>query len=259
MTPPWSRRWVRYRTWLVVFVILNLGGCSSLQLQNPFRKSTTAPVEDPAQAWQQRKQALAGFNHWEIRGRIAVQRGQKADTANMIWRRNGDEHFLEMYGPFGGGRVRITENTEQAKLVDAKGNEATGANTEELFYEQTGWRVPFAAIAFWVTGSPMPEHAYSGEVDPFGRLAELKQLDWEIDFVEHKDLEPLDLPVKVFAARPDNLDSNENVTDETTRVLKVKMIVREWILTPGSASTPLNSSINLELLAKNSSFHLPVN
>jgi len=259
MILPWTWRWVRHRIWLVVFVILHLGGCSTLPLQNPFQKSAPAPVEDPAQAWQQRKQALSGFDHWEIRGRIAVQRGQKADTANMIWRRNGDEHFLEMYGPFGGGRVRITENAGQAKLVDAKGNEATGANTEELFFEQTGWRVPFAAIAFWVTGSPMPEHAYSGEVDPFGRLAELKQLDWEIDFVEHKDLVPYDLPVKIFAARPDNLDSNETVSDETTRVLKVKMIVRDWILTPDSASTPSKSSINPELLVKNSSFSPPVN
>lgn len=259
MTPPASRRWACSQVWLAFVVVLHLGGCSTMSLQNPFQKSAPTPVDDPAQAWQQRKQVLTGFDHWEIRGRIAVQRGQKADTANMIWRRNGDEHFLEMYGPFGGGRIRITENIEQARLVDAKGNEATGVNTEELFFEQTGWRVPFAAIAFWVTGSPMPEHAYTGAVDPYGRLAVLEQLDWEIDFVEHKDLEPFDLPVKIFAARPDNLDGDENVSDETTRVLKVKMIVREWILTSDSALTPAKTSINPELLAKNSSFSLLAN
>ncbi len=259
MNPPWSGRRVRYRAWLIVVAVLHLGGCITLPLQNPFKKSAPSAVEDPAQAWQQRKQALAEFSRWEIRGRIAVQRGQKADTANMIWRRNGDKHFLEMYGPFGGGRVRITEDGGQAKLVDAKGNEATGANIEELFYEQTGWRVPFAAIAFWVTGAPTPDYAYSGEIDPSGRLAVLKQMDWEIDFVEHHDFEPLDLPVKIFAARPDNLDNDENVSDETTRVLKVKMVVREWILSPDSAFASPKSPINPELLAKNSRLYLPAN
>ncbi len=245
--------------WLVALGFLSLSGCSTLSIQSPFGKPDVTPSGDAMALWQQRKQALAELDRWEVRGRIAVQRGQKADTANMIWRRNGDEHVIEMYGPFGGGRVRITENSEQATLVDAKGNQATGANTEELFFEQTGWRVPFAAITFWVTGSPIPDHPYSGEVDPFGRLAVLKQLDWEIDFVEHDDLEPHDLPVKIFAVRPDDSGDVENTNDETERVLKVKMIVRDWILQPESAATAFNSPINRDLFAKNGDFQLLTN
>lgn len=251
MTCRWARQWA----WFIAPVFLSLGGCTVL----PWQKSTDTPDGDPAQLWQQRKQALLSFNRWEIRGRIAVQRGQKADAASMIWRRNGDEHFIEMYGPFGGGRVRITANAGQAELIDAKGNQATGANAEELFYEQTGWRVPFAAITFWVTGVPIPEYPYAGEVDPFGRLTVLKQLNWEIDFVEHREFELHDLPVKIFAARPDNLDTGENINDETTTVLKVKMIVREWQLDPESPSAASISPSKLELLAKNSGFRARVN
>jgi len=176
-------------------------------------------------AWSMRRAALSGIDAWEIRGRLAVQTAEQAETVSFVWRRNARHHEIEMFGIFGGGRVRMTEDPGRATFVDRKGATAAGTSAETLFFAQTGWHIPFDAIVHWAVGLPDPAHPYVFELDPQGRLLTLQQLGWHVSFIDYLELGAYEVPRKVFAER-------SRGDTESGGLAKVRLAIKRWQL-PG--------------------------
>jgi outer membrane lipoprotein LolB len=193
---------------LFLLAAISIAGCT-----------TTPPhkfVADPDKKWQQRKTVLSGVNNWLINGRLAVINGHESWHLSLKWQRTGDNYVLDLSGPFGTGHAQLTGSKGNVLLVDADQNYFYADSPDRLLQEVTGLRIPVKSLLYWINGIPDGNiKVDSQRIDAYGRLAELKQSDWNIRFKQYIDVERHELPQKIFI---DGFD------------LKVKIFIDEWKL-----------------------------
>ncbi len=212
------------RPLLLILAAAVLTGCA-VTPQRP-------PAADPDRAWRERLAKTSGLNHWEIKGRLGVRTHQRGGQATIVWKRDGDDHNINLYGPLGGGRAVLVETADGAEMKDTKKKTYYADNAEELLYRVAGWRVPFGAMKYWVLGLPAEQDAFEHTLDQWGRVSELRQAGWEIRFIEYRDYEGMELPRKMFLKSSLALESGGGsaaASDEDERV-EVRLVIKHWIL-----------------------------
>lgn len=181
--------------------------------------STTPPhkfVADPDKRWEQRKSELSEIKDWDLSGRIAIVNGHESWHLSMKWQRHGDKYILDLSGPFGAGHAQLTGAEGNVLLVDSDQNYFYADNPDRLLHEVTGLRMPVKSLLFWISGIPDGNvNVDNQSLDAYGRLAELKQSDWQVRFKQYVDVDQHELPQKIFI-------NGFN--------LKVKIFIDEWDL-----------------------------
>lgn len=199
--------------------------------------ATTPPPEDLSRAeslarWESARAGLATIDRWNLRGRMGVRTGPKGGSATLKWQYGPDQQEIELYGPFGGGRVIITVDADGAVLRDTKGQVIRGATASEVLYRRLGWHVPFDHLADWARGLP-GEDATDIVIDGAGRLKRLVQDNWAVEYQEYEptgeSLPGFALPVKLqVSALPGTMeiysDDGEYLGDE----LRVRVVLKRW-------------------------------
>lgn len=184
---------------------------------------------DPKSLWQQRQQLLDGFIDWELKGRLAVHADSRGDSASLIWKRNGVDQEIQLFGAFGGGRVRIVETASGAVLRDGAGQEFHGQTAEEVLYRAVAWHVPFAELGYWVRGLPAPGRHQGIGFDHGGRARQLSQLGWKIEYLEYRKFDGLELPYKIqIHALPGTVQALTTDGIEFGELLSVKLAIGYW-------------------------------
>jgi len=208
----------------VVILAAVLTGCVSAP--------PAVPAGNPAAVWQDRLEDLAGIGWWEVKGKLAVKTHKRGGQANMLWKRDGEDHNINLYGPLGGGRVILTRDSDGAVLRDNKKRVYHAPTAEELLYRVAGWQVPFQAMRFWVLGMPNPSEVYEQSIDDWGRLQTLRQAGWEVEFEEYKNFEGRELPRKFnMTALPGTQHIVDDELDENDQV-RVRVIIKRWSFQP---------------------------
>ncbi|MDH5601663.1 MAG: lipoprotein insertase outer membrane protein LolB [Gammaproteobacteria bacterium] len=195
---------------LILFLLLaiSVAGCST----TPPHKS----VADPDKKWEQRKTVLSGINHWVINGRLALINGDESWHMNLKWQRHGDMYVLDLSGPFGTGHTQLTGSKGNVLLVDAEQNYFYADSPDRLLQEVTGLQIPVKSLLYWINGIPDWNVKVDNQrLDAFGRLAELRQSDWNIRYKKYIYVKEHELPQKIF------IDGFN---------LKVKIFIDEWEL-----------------------------
>lgn len=173
-------------------------------------------------AWRAHRATVAALAGWNLKGRIAAQTGRRGGSATLLWQRRGAHSTLQLHGPFGGGRVRITVVPGRAELVDARGRVTTGASAAEALRRRIGWRVPFAQLTRWVRGLP-GDGATGIVVDRRGRVKRFTEGDWRVEYAEYAAVGGLDLPRRLtvtgLAGLGDGGDGDR---------LTVRLVVSAW-------------------------------
>ena len=153
---------------MVLVGVLLLGGCAALG-----GRSTALPalpdVELPAD-WEARRSALQAWHGFDLRGRLAVARGEEGFSGNLRWLQEPVITRLEVDGPLGvgGARYEFPPGADPAALEQA-----------------LGVPVPLASLRYWLLGVPDPDPALIAEegVDADGgRLATLRQAGWDVSY-----------------------------------------------------------------------------
>ncbi len=168
---------------------LALGGCATPPV------APSLPAADPGATdalWQQRRAVLSRLSAWRLRGKIAVKTGRRGGSATLLWdyRQSGPGSIqkitqqIELYGPFGGGRVRISAQPEGATLKDTRGGVIQAATAAEALHQKLGWQVPFAELRHWARGLPNPG-AVDLVFDGAGRLLSFSQGDWLVRYDDY--------------------------------------------------------------------------
>lgn len=205
----------------VVLLLLVSVGCTSVP--------TRPPVKDPVKTWNLRADMVAGVASWSLRGRMAVRTEDRGDSATLLWDRDGVDHKIELYGPFGGGRIRIVQDANGAILRDAKKHTDKAPTASELLYRRVGWHVPFDAMQYWILGLPEAGIPFSKTLDQWGRLKTLSQSGWDVIFREYKEVEPYELPRKLFiTAQPGTVHLVNEQGEDAGDNIQVKMVVKRW-------------------------------
>ena len=193
---------------IVLMAAISLAACT-----------TTPPhkfVADPGKRWEQRKSELSEIKDWSLNGRIAIINGHESWHLSMKWQRHGDKYILDLSGPFGAGHAQLTAAKGNVLLVDADQNYFYADSPDRLLQEVTGLRIPVKSLLFWIAGVPDRNvNVDSQSLDAYGRLAELKQSDWQVRFKQYLGVDKHELPQKIFI-------NGFN--------LKVKIFIDEWNL-----------------------------
>lgn len=183
--------------------------------------------------WEARQDELQTISSWNLRGKMAVKTGPKGGSATLKWNYGESAERIELYGPFGGGRVIIETDADGAVLRDTKGESIVGSSADDVLYQRLGWQVPFNHMSSWARGLPSPG-ASSIEVDDQGRLESLIQDNWRVEYqgyeaVRGTSIANLMLPSKIrVTALPGTMkiysDEGEYLGDQ----LNVRVILKRW-------------------------------
>lgn len=156
------------------------------------------PVSDPAAAWQARQSQIASINAWNIDARLALRRAEEGAQATLRWVRRADRETIDLSGPFGGGRVRLTRDAAGVVLRDSNQQEHRAANARELLRQATGWELPIEHLDDWVRGVPAPDRPATYTLDEYGRLERLHQSGWEVRFTAYAEYDGYELPRRLI-------------------------------------------------------------
>lgn len=213
------------RWWACLLTLTLLSGCATT--------TRLGVSDDPEADWQAHRATLTSLKAWDLRARVAVRTQDRGGSATVLWSLNDTSQTIELYGPLGGGRIKITEDSAGARLVDRKGKIATASNAEEVLYQEVGWLIPFDALRYWIVGLPAPGPREGLQLNPQGQLRTVDQLGWRIGYTEYWQPESVPLPRKMTV---EALPGTVKITDEKGEVigdeLKVKLVVKKWSGSP---------------------------
>ena len=211
-----------YYRFFIACTIVVISGCAT---NIPKQSAATSAA---LALWQQQKLNNSTMSSWEIFGKIGVKTGDQGGSATLKWSYRNDRQKIELYGPFGGGRIKISVTGDAAILKDTKGAVIEGESAAQVLYQRLGWRVPFAELIMWCRGLP-DDHATDIVIDQYGRLKSLNQGVWHIEYQEYRSVAGFTLPRKLtLASLPGGMalydDHGKYIGDQ----LRVKVILRRW-------------------------------
>ncbi|MEJ2362074.1 MAG: lipoprotein insertase outer membrane protein LolB [Gammaproteobacteria bacterium] len=198
------------KKYLLILVAALEAGCASAP-------PPLAPVSNPAQVWQQRREQLSHIAYWHLNGRLAVRHGDEAWHINLDWLQRGDNYRIELSGPFGAGEVRLIGNAQGVKLEDSDDHTYYADKPGELLAERTGVTMPVAGLRYWILGLSTPQQKQRPRLDNQGRLAFLEDDHWQVKFRRYANVKGLQLPDKIFISKP-------------AQQIDVRLVVDQWKL-----------------------------
>jgi len=134
-------------------------------------------------------QSSAADVEFELSGRIAVRYRDDAGSGNVSWRHGARADEMLLTSPLGQGIARIVRSGAEVVLTTQDGRQFKAADAESLTEQVLGFRVPLLGLADWVRGRPAPGPASAPTQqrnDSTGRLAELEQSGWRIEYQEYQ-------------------------------------------------------------------------
>lgn len=124
---------------------------------------------------------------FELSGRIAVRYRDDAGSGNIAWRHGARSDEMLLTSPFGQGIARLSREDGEYTLVAQDGREFKARDAESLTEQVLGFRVPMRGLADWVQGRPAESPPPTRQTrDAAGRLAELEQSGWRIEYQEYE-------------------------------------------------------------------------
>lgn len=130
---------------------------------------------------------------FELVGRIAVKYRDDAGSGNIAWRHAPRSDELLMTTPLGQGVARLVRAGSEVTLTTQDGREFRAADAEALTEQVLGFRLPLRGLSDWVRGRPAAAPAAAPtrlRSDAEGRLVELEQSGWRIEYLEYEGALP---------------------------------------------------------------------
>lgn len=145
---------------------LGLAGCAS---------TPSVPVEiGPAAA-----------ERWTLQGRIGVQHGEESLSGQLRWQHRADADELLMTSPLGQGVARIVRDATGFLLEVPNQPSRRAPDAESLTHAALGYALPVRGLVWWVQARPDPDRPFEASRDGEGRLAQLRQDGWIIDYQQY--------------------------------------------------------------------------
>jgi outer membrane lipoprotein LolB len=174
------------RPWRVLLAAAALAGCAHV----------TPVAETDGLDFRERQMRLTALDGWEMRGRLAVDTGERAFQARFRWRQDADSMLLAVNGPFGAGSFQI-DGTDEEMTVRARGERWTLSDPETDLSALFGWWLPVGSLKDWLIGLPDTLYDARTRFSRGGTLASLEQRLWDVEYPEYRLSDGLLVPRKI--------------------------------------------------------------
>src|SRR5690606_2890359 len=143
------------------------------------------PVGSDGLSLERRAAELGAVTDWEMRGRLAVDTGERAFQGSFNWRQQADALDLNVRGPLGAGVLHVA-GTPATLEFTARGETRTLTDPEAELSALLGWWLPVTSLPSWLLG--LPDRAFRATTEPGvdGTLAALEQRLWRVDYATYQ-------------------------------------------------------------------------
>lgn len=185
----------------------------------PVACATVPPSEQTqrvrAPLYEQRFARLSAVRDWSLEGRLAISDEADGGSGQLRWRQQEGGTRMDFHGALGRGAWRLEADSAGAELQLADGSLSRADSVDALVRAEIGWRVPVESLAWWIRGLAAPGPLEHRLLDEQGRLSELAQDGWRIEFDRYGDFSSVSMPVRLTARQDDRT---------------VKLAIRKWQL-----------------------------
>ncbi|MFO7543186.1 MAG: lipoprotein insertase outer membrane protein LolB [Thiobacillus sp.] len=161
---------------------LVLAGCASTP--------PTAPVDTSA----------VYSTSWTLQGRIGIRTDEQSLSGQVHWQHRADRDELLMTSPLGQGVARIVSDAAGVALEVPNQPTRRAPDAEALTREVLGYGLPVSGLTWWIQARPAPGRDFETALDASGRVEQLKQDGWVIDYLKYTEVAPL-RPRKLVVTR----------------------------------------------------------
>jgi outer membrane lipoprotein LolB len=188
----------------------------------------TLPVATDGLDYDQRRRALESVERWEMRGRLAVDTGERAFQGSFNWRQSSERLDLTVRGPLGNGVLRVT-GTPRALTVTARGETRALTDPETELSALLGWWLPVGSLPAWLLGRADDGFRATTEIKPDGTLGALDQRLWRVTYPTYQLTSATGAASGVLIPRRIELAHG---------ALELRLTIDEWRDTAADASSP---------------------
>lgn len=151
---------------------------------------------------------------FHARGQLALADRQDGFSASFSWRQQGERYDINVWGPLGHGRLRISGDDAAVTVADGRGKVVANAANQAQLGEQFGWPLPLGAMRYWLTGRCDPAApCRQRDYDAANRLAGIAQHGWKVRLADWREETNGPLPGRLTATQGQR---------------RIKVAVREW-------------------------------
>lgn len=195
------------RNLLIPALVLLLAGCAGLGPQES--------IEGPGnkEDWTTHKTRVSEIDGWQISGKIGIRAPQDSGSGTLFWLQRQDYFDIRLSGPLGRGATRLTGRPDAVALEVAGQGRFEAESPEALVESQLGWQLPVSNLLWWVRGLPAPDSRSRIALDANGRLANLQQDGWDIQYLGYSEEDGYALPSRIKLAGRD---------------LQITLVVKDW-------------------------------
>jgi outer membrane lipoprotein LolB len=191
---------------IILFSVFVLSACVTIE------KHQLPPGSEISQqaAWEVRRANIQAIQTWKLKGRVAGKSNNQGFRAGVQWKQMQDDFVIDLHGPLGRKVAVITGTQENFQLKTSKGESFQANDPEELMQRLFGYTLPVNGLQHWLLGIPDSGQAHASlELDDQGRLQQLNQAGWVIDYKRYHDGTPA-LPALIQISNP-TLNANIKV------------------------------------------------
>ena len=152
----------------------------------------------PMKSLAEQEVAVSALQHWQLDGRIALKRGSEGFAAGLDWNQAPVEFRVELTGPLGETRVRLTGSSQYATLELPDQPPLTSTDVETLLRDHFGWQLPVDQLRWWLRGLAGPAAVVRSR-DEHGRIKQLVADGWQVDYLAWQEVNGLWLPKRLEA------------------------------------------------------------
>jgi outer membrane lipoprotein LolB len=149
---------------------------------------------------------------------MSFRNDKDAWSASLYWQENPEQFQIQIVAPLAQGSLEITGDDNTVRINTDDGQSYQQDEVELMMLQNFGWRVPVAAMRYWVKGMPDSRaDIKEQDIDELGRLTRLTQSGWAISYQTYTRVNGHQLPTRI------DLQRNE---------VNIRMIINYWNLSP---------------------------
>ena len=137
------------------------------------------PVQTPTVA------KLSVDTPWSLQGRIAIKAGENSQSGQLHWQHRPGMESMLLLSPLGQGVARIVSDSSGVMLEIPNKPVRRAPDAESLTREALGVALPLSGLSHWILVRPDPLRPFEQTLDATGRVAQIRQDGWVIDYPQY--------------------------------------------------------------------------